>query len=151
MLQGCENGVTLIPENPFICKKELGPFDKGIRIDYILFKVRGGLLLCRICCPLLNSISIQLIHGFFFVFFLNPQGSSKADISCDFMCTTKGSVADQPFPYSDHEAVTTHLRLKACTPADTLSESHNSSAGTPALCSFKISRTAVLVMLKFIN
>lgn len=40
LLQGCENGVTLIPENPFICKKELGPFDKGIRIDYVMFKVR---------------------------------------------------------------------------------------------------------------
>lgn len=62
VLQGCENGVTLIPENPFICKKELGPFDKGIRIDYILFKVRRGLLLCRICSPLLNYFSIQLIH-----------------------------------------------------------------------------------------
>lgn len=133
MLQGCENGVTLIPENPFICKKELGPFDKGIRIDYILFKVRRGLVLCRI----LNSFSIQLIH----VSFLNPQGSSKADVSCDFMCTTKGSVPDQPFPYSDHEAVTAHLRMKACTPADTLSESHNSSAGT----------LAVIAMLKFIN
>lgn len=43
LLQGCENGVTLIPENPFICKKELGPFDKGIRIDYIMFKVRRSL------------------------------------------------------------------------------------------------------------
>lgn len=47
LLQGCENGVTVIPENPFICKKELGPFDKGIRIDYILFKV-GRLLLFHI-------------------------------------------------------------------------------------------------------
>uniref|UniRef100_H3DLR5 Sphingomyelin phosphodiesterase 2 n=1 Tax=Tetraodon nigroviridis TaxID=99883 RepID=H3DLR5_TETNG len=78
---GCENGVTLIPENPFICEKELGPFDKGIRIDYIMFK-----------------------------------GSSKASICCDFMCTTKGSVSNQPFPYSDHEAVTAHLRLKSFPP-----------------------------------
>lgn len=38
-LQGCENGMTLIADNPFISKKELVPFEKGIRIDYILFKV----------------------------------------------------------------------------------------------------------------
>ncbi|KAG7226787.1 hypothetical protein INR49_014136, partial [Caranx melampygus] len=35
---GCENGLTLIADNAFISKKELGPFEKGIRIDYILFK-----------------------------------------------------------------------------------------------------------------
>lgn len=39
--QGNENGMTLISNNPFINKKELGPFEKGIRIDYILFKVGG--------------------------------------------------------------------------------------------------------------
>lgn len=41
VLQGNENGMTLISNNPFINKKELGPFEKGIRIDYILFKVGG--------------------------------------------------------------------------------------------------------------
>lgn len=39
LLQGCENGMTLIADNPFISQKELGPFENGIRIDYILFKV----------------------------------------------------------------------------------------------------------------
>lgn len=39
LLQGCEDGMTLIADNPFIRKKELRPFEKGIRIDYILFKV----------------------------------------------------------------------------------------------------------------
>lgn len=39
LLQGCEDGMTLIADNPFINKKELCPFEKGIRIDYILFKV----------------------------------------------------------------------------------------------------------------
>ncbi|XP_028855258.1 sphingomyelin phosphodiesterase 2 [Denticeps clupeoides] len=38
---GCENGITLISDNPFINKAELGPFEKGIRIDYILFKGSG--------------------------------------------------------------------------------------------------------------
>lgn len=52
------------------------------------------------------------------------------------MCTTKGSVSNQPFPYSDHEAVTTHLRLKARTTADVVSESPNSSAGM--LCSASV-------------
>ncbi|XP_041837424.1 sphingomyelin phosphodiesterase 2 [Melanotaenia boesemani] len=75
---GCENGMTLIADNPFISKKELVPFEKGIRIDYILFK-----------------------------------GSSKTDIHCDFMSTTKGFVPDHPFPYSDHEALTAHLSLKS--------------------------------------
>ncbi|KAI1893067.1 hypothetical protein AGOR_G00140060 [Albula goreensis] len=35
---GCDDGVTLIADNPFTNKKELIPFEKGIRIDYILFK-----------------------------------------------------------------------------------------------------------------
>ncbi|KAF7669920.1 hypothetical protein LDENG_00110610 [Lucifuga dentata] len=73
---GCEDGMTLIADNPFISKKELVPFEKGIRIDYILFK-----------------------------------SSSKVDIHCDSMSTTKGSVPDHPFPYSDHEALTAELRL----------------------------------------
>lgn len=60
---------------------------------------------------------------------VNSQGSFRANVCCDFMCTTKGSVANQPFPYSDHEAVTAHLRLKARTTADMVSESPNSSAG----------------------
>ncbi|XP_008278105.1 sphingomyelin phosphodiesterase 2 isoform X2 [Stegastes partitus] len=84
---GCENGMTLIADNPFISKKELGPFEKGIRIDYILFK-----------------------------------SSSKADIYCDSMSTTKGSVLDHPFPYSDHEALTAELRLEYCIPAQTGSD-----------------------------
>lgn len=75
---GCENGITLIADNPFINPKELGPFEKGIRIDYILFK-----------------------------------GSSKAEIRCDSMSTTKGSIPEKPFPYSDHEALTAELRVKA--------------------------------------
>lgn len=87
---GCEDGLTLIADNPFISKKELGPFEKGIRIDYILFK-----------------------------------GSSKMDVSCDFMCTTKGSVPNHPFPYSDHEALTAELRLKTHTPSETGSDSQS--------------------------
>lgn len=75
---GCDNGITLIADNPFISPKELGPFEKGIRIDYILFK-----------------------------------GSSKAEIHCDSMSTTKGSIPEKPFPYSDHEALTADLRVKA--------------------------------------
>lgn len=84
---GCEDGMTLIADNPFISKKELVPFEKGIRIDYILFK-----------------------------------GSSEMDIHCDYMSTTKGSVPDHPFPYSDHEALTAELRLDPHTPAETGSD-----------------------------
>ncbi|XP_038551753.1 sphingomyelin phosphodiesterase 2-like [Micropterus salmoides] len=98
---GCEDGMTLIADNPFICKKELVPFEKGIRIDYILFK-----------------------------------GSSKVDICCDFMSTTKGSVPDHPFPYSDHEALTTELRLETHTPTearlDKQSKNQDSAAGEVA-------------------
>lgn len=75
---GCEDGMTLIADNPFTTKKDLIPFEKGIRIDYILFK-----------------------------------GSSKTDIFCDSMSTTKGSVAGHPFPYSDHEALMAELRLES--------------------------------------
>lgn len=84
---GCENGMTLIADNPFINVKELGPFEKGIRIDYILFK-----------------------------------GSSIADIHCDSLSTTRGSVPDHPFPYSDHEALTAELRLESLAPADAESD-----------------------------
>lgn len=94
---GCENGMTLIADNPFITKKELGPFEKGIRIDYILFK-----------------------------------GSSKADIHCDSMSTTKGSVPDHPFPYSDHEALTADLRLESHIPAETRSDSQSKNQDTAA-------------------
>lgn len=65
LLQGCENGVTLIPENPFICEKMLGPFDKGIRIDYIMFKVRRSLPLSRIIFKPTNSRLFLDLTGFF--------------------------------------------------------------------------------------
>ncbi|KAF3840479.1 hypothetical protein F7725_006341 [Dissostichus mawsoni] len=84
---GCEDGMTLIADNPFINKKELCPFEKGIRIDYILFK-----------------------------------GSTKTDIYCDYMSTTKGSVPNHPFPYSDHEALTAGLRLETHTRTETRSD-----------------------------
>lgn len=41
--QGCEDGCTLIPNNCFTAKTELLPFPQGVRIDYILYKVRGAL------------------------------------------------------------------------------------------------------------
>ncbi|KPP70534.1 sphingomyelin phosphodiesterase 2-like [Scleropages formosus] len=44
---GCEEGFTLIAENPFTSKEELLPFDKGIRIDYIFFK--GSKKVCVKC------------------------------------------------------------------------------------------------------
>ncbi|KAF6733838.1 Sphingomyelin phosphodiesterase 2 [Oryzias melastigma] len=98
---GCEGGVTLIADNPFISKKEIFPFEKGIRIDYVLFK-----------------------------------GSSRAEIRCDSLSTTKGSVADSPFPYSDHEALTAELKLDSCVSAeagkDEAFKTPDSSAGNLA-------------------
>ncbi|XP_067117622.1 sphingomyelin phosphodiesterase 2 [Osmerus mordax] len=38
VFDGCEDGITLIADNCFINKKDLVPFEKGIRIDYILIK-----------------------------------------------------------------------------------------------------------------
>lgn len=64
--------------------------------------------------------------------FFNSQGSPKADIYCDFMSTTKGSVTDHPFPYSDHEALTSELRLKMHTnetESDSKSKNQDSAAG----------------------
>ncbi|XP_040890077.1 sphingomyelin phosphodiesterase 2 [Toxotes jaculatrix] len=98
---GCEDGITLIADNPFIRKKDLVPFEKGIRIDYILFK-----------------------------------GCSKTAIFCDSMCTTKGCIPEHPFPYSDHEALTTELRLVSHTPSETgrdkQSKDQDSAAGRVA-------------------
>ncbi|XP_058859870.1 sphingomyelin phosphodiesterase 2-like isoform X2 [Acipenser ruthenus] len=50
--EGCEEGITLIAENPFINKKELEPFENGIRIDYILFK---GLSRVSVKCESLST------------------------------------------------------------------------------------------------
>ncbi|KAL2104228.1 hypothetical protein ACEWY4_001096 [Coilia grayii] len=74
---GCEDGITLIADNPFTKKKDLLPFEKGIRIDYILIK-----------------------------------GSDRVCVRCESMSTTKGSVPDKPFPYSDHESLTSQLLLQ---------------------------------------
>lgn len=38
------------------------------------------------------------------------------------MSTTKGSATDNPFPYSDHEALSAELRLKTHSPAETESD-----------------------------
>ncbi|XP_043081481.1 sphingomyelin phosphodiesterase 2a isoform X2 [Puntigrus tetrazona] len=73
---GCEDGHTLIADNQFTKKQDLIPFEKGIRIDYILMK-----------------------------------GSQRVNMKCESLSTTKGSVADKPFPYSDHEALTADLTL----------------------------------------
>ena len=42
---------------------------------------------------------------------LGVQGSSRLELHCESMSTTKGSVLDHAFPYSDHEALTAELRL----------------------------------------
>uniref|UniRef100_A0A8C2GX73 sphingomyelin phosphodiesterase n=1 Tax=Cyprinus carpio TaxID=7962 RepID=A0A8C2GX73_CYPCA len=73
---GCEDGHTLIAANHFSKKQDLIPFEKGIRIDYILMK-----------------------------------GSQKVSMKCESLSTTKGPVADKPYPYSDHEALTAELAL----------------------------------------
>uniref|UniRef100_A0A671L734 sphingomyelin phosphodiesterase n=1 Tax=Sinocyclocheilus anshuiensis TaxID=1608454 RepID=A0A671L734_9TELE len=73
---GCEDGHTLIADNHFTKKQDLVPFEKGIRIDYILMK-----------------------------------GSQRVSMKCESLSTTKGPVADKPFPYSDHEALTAELAL----------------------------------------
>ncbi|XP_059397068.1 sphingomyelin phosphodiesterase 2-like [Carassius carassius] len=73
---GCEDGHTLIADNHFSKKQDLIPFEKGIRIDYILMK-----------------------------------GSQRVSMKCESLSTTKGPVADKPFPYSDHEALTAELAL----------------------------------------
>ncbi|KAL0978782.1 hypothetical protein UPYG_G00175110 [Umbra pygmaea] len=74
---GCEDGFTHVADNPFINPKELYPFDKGIRIDYIFYK-----------------------------------GSGTVSVRCESLSTTKGSVPNQPFPYSDHEALCAELQLQ---------------------------------------
>ncbi|XP_061640944.1 sphingomyelin phosphodiesterase 2 isoform X2 [Phyllopteryx taeniolatus] len=98
---GCEDGLTLILDNPFISQKVIAPFKKGIRIDYILFK-----------------------------------GSSKANIQCASMCTTKGSVLGKAFPYSDHEALTAEFRLDVLAPSeaggDFRTRSHDCAGGDVA-------------------
>ncbi|XP_059383288.1 sphingomyelin phosphodiesterase 2-like [Carassius carassius] len=73
---GCEDGHTLIADNHFTNNHDLVPFEKGIRIDYILMK-----------------------------------GSQRVTVKCESLSTTKGPVADKPFPYSDHEALTAELSL----------------------------------------
>lgn len=40
------------------------------------------------------------------------QGSGEVDVSCESLSTTKGPVPGQPFPYSDHEALTAEFLFK---------------------------------------
>nr|BAE06149.1 Mg2+-dependent neutral sphingomyelinase [Danio rerio] len=87
---GCEDGHTLIANNHFTKKQDLIPFEKGIRIDYILMK-----------------------------------GSQRVSVKCESLSTTKGSVSDKPFPYSDHEALMADLNLLSsqdCTDAPPASD-----------------------------
>lgn len=60
------------------------------------------------------------------------QGTPKTDIYCDFMSTTKGSVPDHPFPYSDHEALTAQLRLKPSVPAEAGGDKQPTAHDSPA-------------------
>nr|XP_040058894.1 sphingomyelin phosphodiesterase 2 isoform X2 [Gasterosteus aculeatus aculeatus] len=109
---GCEDGMTLIADNPFIGKGSMGPLEKGIRIDYILFKV--GEIRVPSCFNQEADVFTPpkaFPSSFFFVSF-DSQGSSERDVHCDFMSTTKGSAPDHPFPYSDHEALTAALRVE---------------------------------------
>lgn len=129
LLQGCEDGITLIADNPFINKKELCPFEKGIRIDYILFKVMKAL--CLYFCIFIH-LCLQQDSEFVMWPFFCSQGSSKTDIYCDFMSTTKGSVPDHPFPYSDHEALTAGLRLETDTPTETGSDRQSKTQDSTA-------------------
>lgn len=126
-MQGCEGGVTLIADNPFTNKKELIPFETGIRIDYILFKVSGSSL------SLLAFLHDQRFIFLFFSFlFSYLQGSSKVDLHCDSMVTTKGSIPDHPFPYSDHEALTSELRLEQHAAQETRKDQHYDDKDTNA-------------------
>ncbi|CAL8337491.1 unnamed protein product [Merluccius merluccius] len=95
---GCEDGGTMIADNP---NNDMVPSEKGIRIDYILFK-----------------------------------GSAKMELHCESMSTTKGSVPNHTFPYSDHEALTVELRL------DRVSQDKPQGDGPPGRGS---ERTAELV------
>ncbi|XP_026857557.1 sphingomyelin phosphodiesterase 2a [Electrophorus electricus] len=112
MFEGCEEGITLIADNHFTKKQDLIPFEKGIRIDYILIK-----------------------------------GSGSVNVRCESMSTTKGSVPDKPFPYSDHEALTTELVIlcsegtASCMP---VSEQINTTVQACAVVKEGLDRTEAL-------
>lgn len=62
--------MTLIADNLFIRKNELIPFEKGIRIDYILFKVGESLKLLNAVVfvfeiLLVHMNILQTVNGFF--------------------------------------------------------------------------------------
>lgn len=46
------------------------------------------------------------------------------------MSTSKGSVPDHPFPYSDHETLTAELRFSSPTGCDSQSKDHDCAEGT---------------------
>ncbi|XP_055016986.1 sphingomyelin phosphodiesterase 2 isoform X2 [Boleophthalmus pectinirostris] len=78
------------------------------------------------------------------------DGSLKAEIRCDFMSTTKGSVPDKPFPYSDHEALTADLRLKPLISQETTHDNdstHDSSKVAELVDILTEARTEVKVGL----
>uniref|UniRef100_A0A3P8Z1C6 sphingomyelin phosphodiesterase n=1 Tax=Esox lucius TaxID=8010 RepID=A0A3P8Z1C6_ESOLU len=60
---GCEGGITLIADNPFINPKELCPFENGVRIDYILYKVMYNLVSKKVGTPHKMLMTTECNHS----------------------------------------------------------------------------------------
>ncbi|KAG7261226.1 hypothetical protein CRUP_032519 [Coryphaenoides rupestris] len=102
---GCEDGMTMIVENP---NNDFVLPEKGLRIDYILFKGCEDGMTMIVENP--NNDFVLPEKGLRIDYILF-KGSARMELHCDSMSTTKGSVPDHAFPYSDHEALNVELRL----------------------------------------
>ncbi|XP_051987035.1 sphingomyelin phosphodiesterase 2-like isoform X2 [Xyrauchen texanus] len=61
--------------------------------------------------PFTNTDELIPYEGGIRIDYILFKGSGQVDASCESLSTTKGPVPGQPFPYSDHEALTAELLL----------------------------------------
>ncbi|XP_051561827.1 sphingomyelin phosphodiesterase 2-like [Myxocyprinus asiaticus] len=61
--------------------------------------------------PFTNTDELITYGGGIRIDYILFKGSGQVDVSCESLSTTKGPVPGQPFPYSDHEALTAEFLL----------------------------------------
>lgn len=59
--QGSEDGCTMVPKNCYVSQQDLGPFPFGVRIDYVLYKVRKALLPSMLFSSLFPRLGVSML------------------------------------------------------------------------------------------
>ncbi|KAB1275582.1 Sphingomyelin phosphodiesterase 2 [Camelus dromedarius] len=116
--KGSEEGCTMVPENCYVNRRELEQFPLGIRIDYVLYKVRPLPTTC------LHPLCLFVFHQPVLILFPTSLAVSGLYISCKTFKTTTGHDPHSGTPLSDHEALMATLCVRHSPPQHTSSPSH---------------------------